>query len=85
MSDPKKLQVHLSDSGTKEKPVWRVEIMAHPSAAKRNVHVIFDDVEIHNWRNIGGEADQAKWTSREIDMHADDAEPADEREEHAHE
>ena len=72
MSDPKKLQVHLSNSGSPGRPGWMVEIIPHPSVAKRNIHVVFNDVEIHNWRRPGVKADWAEWISRELDDHADD-------------
>ena len=65
MSEPTILQVHLNEDGS-------IVIKPHPSAPKPDVYVFCPEVEINNWRYHGGDADRAKWTSREIDMHADD-------------
>ena len=60
-----KLHVHLEENGA-------VEITSHPSMPA-SVHAGFHDVIIHDWRHAGGDADYAKWISRELDRAADEA------------
>ncbi len=58
-----KLHVHLQENGS-------VTVSPHPSVDGQ-VYATFYNVDIHDWRHAGGEADQAKWTTRELDMAAD--------------
>ncbi len=60
-----RLHVHLQENGS-------VTVSPHPSVDGQ-VYATFYNVDIHDWRRTGGEADQAKWTARELDMAADAA------------
>ncbi len=53
------LHVHLEEHGG-------IEITSHPSIPP-STHAHFHDVVIHKWDYPDGDADKAKWISREVD------------------